>query len=103
MRRHNVLNSENFILSREVEKGYEQIINDSAVKQALQFIQKDHDQTTKDQIKITEIPAPTFHEKERGMYFMDRLKEFSLEDIKMDDVGNVYGVRKGTGNGPKIF
>src|SRR5690625_3177462 len=79
------------------------MIDHSTVKKALQFIEEDHDQTTNDQIEIKEIPAPTFHEKERGMYFMDRLKEFSLEDIKMDEVGNVYGIRKGTGNGPKIF
>ncbi|RNF39453.1 M20/M25/M40 family metallo-hydrolase [Planococcus salinus] len=34
---------------------------------------------------------------------MRRLRELGLEDVQMDDEGNVFGVRRGKGQGPKIF
>ncbi|EIM08085.1 hypothetical protein A1A1_02135 [Planococcus antarcticus DSM 14505] len=34
---------------------------------------------------------------------MERLKALGLEDVRMDSEGNVHGLRKGRGKGPKVF
>jgi len=42
-------------------------------------------------IEIQQIPAPTFDEKKRGEFVRDLFSGEGLQDIFMDDVGNVYG------------
>lgn len=52
---------------------------------------------------LTEIPAPPFKEKARAEYFVSRLKALGLNDAHIDAEGNAIGIRKGTGNGPKLL
>ncbi|XQU76851.1 Acetylornithine deacetylase/Succinyl-diaminopimelate desuccinylase [Cupriavidus sp. H18C2] len=52
---------------------------------------------------MTEIPAPPFKEKARAEYFVARLKALGLSDAHIDAEGNAIGIRKGTGNGPKLL
>lgn len=52
---------------------------------------------------MTEIPAPPFKEKARAEYFVSRLKALGLNDAHIDAEGNAIGIRKGTGNGPKLL
>jgi len=40
--------------------------------------------------KIQQIPAPTFHEKERGEFVRAHFVRESLEDVSEDDSGNIY-------------
>jgi len=42
-------------------------------------------------IQIQQIPAPTFHEKERGEFVCNKFVEEGLQDVSIDDAGNVYG------------
>lgn len=42
-------------------------------------------------IQIQQIPAPTFHEKERGEFVRKKFVEEGLQDVAVDDAGNVYG------------
>ncbi|MCG8440944.1 MAG: M20/M25/M40 family metallo-hydrolase, partial [Caulobacterales bacterium] len=46
-------------------------------------------------IELTEIPAPPFGEEERGAAFADHLRALGLEDVRVDEVGNVIGRRPG--------
>src|SRR5690625_4994527 len=94
--------SKNFI-SSEVKDTYEKLLSNDFIKNALNYIKTDHDQTVEEQIEMTEIPAPPFKEQKRAEDYMKRLKDLHLEDVKMDKEGNVYGIRKGTEDGPKIF
>ncbi|HEX7064996.1 MAG TPA: M20/M25/M40 family metallo-hydrolase [Bacillales bacterium] len=91
-----------FLLPR-VKDVYGRLLNDALIKQALAYIKSDHERTTSDQIAITEIPAPPFQEGTRAENFIQRLRDLHLENVTMDDEGNVYGTRPGTGEGPKIF
>lgn len=52
------------------------------------------DATTEEQIRITEIPAPTFNEAARGAYLAKLLSGAGLK-VTTDDVGNVIGERPG--------
>ncbi len=49
------------------------------------------------QIALCEIPAPTGSEGARGASVANRFGQLGLRDVRVDEVGNVTGVRDGTG------
>ena len=55
-----------------------------------------------EQVEICEIPSPTFHEEKRAEEIARRMKAYGLTDVTIDAIGNVVGVRKGSGNGPVL-
>jgi tripeptide aminopeptidase len=91
------------VINPEVEKVFAQLLSDSKVQQGIQFITLENENTLADQIQITEIPAPTFQEQQRAEYYQKRLIELGLKNVQMDQAGNVFGIRPGIGNGPKLF
>lgn len=76
--------------------------SDVRVKTGLAFIEKDNELTISEQIELTEIEAPTFHEKKKGEVYKEKLKSLGIQEIQMDIAGNVFGVRKGIGTGPSL-
>jgi tripeptide aminopeptidase len=90
-------------LSSQVADTYAAIMNDDSVNHALAFLEIDQDNTIAQQIEITEIPAPTFNEKQRAEYFKSQLEALGLDDVTMDDMYNVYGIRRGTGHGHTVY
>ncbi|PAF18743.1 peptidase M20 [Terribacillus saccharophilus] len=88
--------------SKVFAKEFEQLLDLQQVRDALYFLKQDNEQTTKDQIEVTEVEAPPFKEEIRASYFKEKLAAFGLEDLKTDDEGNVYGIRKGSGSGPTV-
>ena len=73
-----------------------------AVMAALADLKRDEALTLADQIAITEVEAPPFHEENRGKDMMRRFRELGLSDVTMDPEGNVIAVRPGVGNGPNL-
>jgi acetylornithine deacetylase/succinyl-diaminopimelate desuccinylase-like protein len=71
----------------------------TAVKAAIDHIDKGRDSILREWIAITEINAPSGHEEERAKYVTTLLRKQKLA-IRSDSAGNVIAVRKGTGNGP---
>jgi acetylornithine deacetylase/succinyl-diaminopimelate desuccinylase-like protein len=47
------------------------------------------------QIALSEIPAPTGAEAERGATIARHFRALGLDDVRTDDVGNVIGARRG--------
>ncbi len=72
------------------------------VARALALIEQDNAWTLDQQKSICEIPAPPFHEAERGRELQRRLEALGYHDTTIDAVGNVIAVRKGTGGGPRL-
>src|SRR5208283_2558897 len=50
------------------------------------------------QLEATRVAAPPFGEAARGAWLADRFRELGLIDVRIDEVGNVFGVRPGGGN-----
>ena len=77
---------------------------DQRIADCLEAVKRDADLTLKDQIALTEIESPPFHETVRGQDLMRRLKELGLTEGSMDSEGNVIGIRRGTlkGEGPHL-
>nr|WP_041544086.1 M20/M25/M40 family metallo-hydrolase [Oceanobacillus iheyensis] len=85
-----------------MKKVFECLMEKQEIKQTLEFIHQDENQTLKEQIQLTEIPAPPFKEQERAVQFQEMLIQYGLEHVHIDEEGNVFGIRKGAGNGPKL-
>jgi len=61
------------------------------------------------QMELTAIPAPPFGEAKRSEWLAERFRELGLADVEVDEVGNVFGVRRagksaaGAGAGKKFL
>ena len=86
-----------------IDQAYTQILAAPQIQQLLEAVKADHARSIDDLKLLTEIPAPPFKEQKRAEAFLARLKALGLTDAHIDAEGNVVGLRKGTGNGPKLL
>ena len=74
-----------------------------ALRQArAQLASRDH-AIVGDQIAISEIAAPTGEENERAQWVARRFEALELSDVRIDQVGNVIGRRRGRTDGPPVL
>ena len=71
------------------------------VKAALALIEKNFPQQVQEWIKMTEMPAKSGQEQIRAAHVRAEFQRAGLK-VTTDSIGNVIGVRKGTGGGPTI-
>lgn len=90
-------------VSPAVDQAYTQLMASPAIRKLLESVKADHERTVEELKTLTEIEAPPFKEQKRAEAFLARLKALGLPDAKIDAEGNVIGLRKGTGNGPKLL
>ena len=86
----------------EVSATVQKLAASAQVRQAFSLLKADEARFVKEAIQISEIPAPTFEEAKRAKAYAALLKANGLRDVRIDAISNVIGVRKGTGNGPKV-
>ena len=86
-----------------VDKVYTQLMAAPAIRQLLAAVQADHLRTIDDLKLLTEIEAPPFKEQKRAEAYLARMKAVGLTDARIDAEGNVVGLRKGSGGGPKLL
>lgn len=72
------------------------------VARALGRIREIEPATIEEQIRITEIPAPTFKEGKRAEYFRQRFTELGLKNVRIDRAGNAIGERAGRTDKPTL-
>jgi tripeptide aminopeptidase len=70
------------------------LVSNPRVLRALAKLGADAAATTDEQARITEIPAPSFHEAARAAYLGKLLSDAGL-DVTTDEEGNVIGERPG--------
>ena len=85
-----------------VDQAMAQFLGAARMQRVLQAVKADHERTLGDLKLLTEIPAPPFKEKARAEAFLARAKAVGL-DAHIDAEGNVIGIRKGTGSGPRLL
>jgi len=90
-------------LKPAVDQAYTQLLAAPAVRQLLDAVKADHARSIEDLRLLTEIEAPPFHEQKRAEAFLARMKAVGLSDARIDAEGNVIGLRKGSGNGPRLL
>jgi acetylornithine deacetylase/succinyl-diaminopimelate desuccinylase-like protein len=67
------------------------LLKDPAVKAALDAAKANEAQTIEDQIRFCEIPAPSFKEETRGNELQRVFQQLGLQNVRVDNVGNVLG------------
>ncbi len=65
------------------------------VRKALDYLKAHHEEHLANQVRIAEIPAPTFHEAERARYMEKEFRRVGLKNVEIDKQGNVLGWRPG--------
>jgi tripeptide aminopeptidase len=67
------------------------------IRSALAWFRTQEPQFAHWQLEMARIAAPPFGEAPRGGWLKERFDELELEDVHIDDVGNVFGLRPGVG------
>ena len=78
------------------------LLEQPAVRQALQSVETRRDGIIDEWIHLVETPAPSTKEQARARYIRAEMEKLGLTQIRTDDMMNVSGVRKGTGGGPTV-
>ncbi|MBQ3404167.1 MAG: M20/M25/M40 family metallo-hydrolase [Oscillospiraceae bacterium] len=92
-----------YSVSEKTERNLNDIMNAAAVKAALDIICEETDRMLKECLELAMIPAPTYHEEKKAAAYGDKLKALGLEDVHSDPFGNILGLRRGSGKGPRIL
>lgn len=85
-----------------VQKALKRLAHLEQVERALTFLREDHERSIDQQLELTVIPAPTFHEEKRAAYMTEQFRALGLTEVHTDGIGNAIGVRKGVGGGPAV-
>jgi tripeptide aminopeptidase len=72
-----------------------QLHDDPRVARVLDILRSGAPATTEEQVRITEIPAPSFHEEIRAAYIKKQLSASGLR-VESDAIGNVIGELSGS-------
>lgn len=91
-----------YTVSKKHRDAVAALTGDARVKKALDFLKEDHERCVREQVTITKIASPTFHEEKRAAYMTEQFRALGLTDVHIDGAGNAVGVRKGKGGGPKV-
>lgn len=78
------------------------LLENSSIKNALDYLYKDDERTLQEQLTMCGIPAPSGMEERKGAYVKERFAEIGLEDVHTDEAGNVLGCIRGSDAGPTI-
>src|SRR5688500_18055341 len=78
------------------------LLQDAAVKAAVQAARDDEARTLEDQVRICEIPAPPFKEAARGKTYAEIFRGLGLKNVRIDKEGNVLGERPGLATRPHL-
>jgi tripeptide aminopeptidase len=67
------------------------------IRSAFNWFRTQEPQLAHWQMEMARIAAPPFGESARGVWLAEKFRELGLDDVRIDDVGNVFGVHPGFG------
>jgi tripeptide aminopeptidase len=78
------------------------ILQDAAIKAAVEELRASEPQTLEDQIRICEVEAPPFKETRRAQLYAQMFRDAGLTNVRIDKEGNVLGEKRGTQPRPHL-
>ena len=72
------------------------------IRRALAIVRELETEVERELIVLTEIPAPPFEEAARAARYVELLAGAGLDDVAVDEVGNVLARRPGSGDGETV-
>ena len=87
---------------KKIDKELTKLLKDKSIKSAFEYIDSIEEETNKNLIKLTEIAAPPFLEEERAKALEKMFVDAGIDNVSIDEVGNVVALKKGTQGGKII-
>ncbi len=78
------------------------LLQDSSVNAALDAAKANEPAIIEEQIRLSEIPAPSFKEEKRAAAVVQIFKDLGLRNVRVDRAGNVIGERPGLSQRPNL-
>ena len=78
------------------------LLQDAAVKTALDAVKRDEPAIIADQIRLCAVPAPPFNEAARAAVYKQSFEALGLTNVRTDAAGNVLGERRGRAARPHL-
>lgn len=75
----------------------DKIFQNTAIREWMAAIKEGEPEVLSFQKKMALTESPTFEEAQRGAVIKELFQDMGLEDVSMDDIGNVYGTLPGNG------
>src|SRR6202166_2397328 len=82
-------------IKQEVQQEVARLAAAPEVRSAFNWFRTQEPQLAHWQMEMARIAAPPFGESARGAWLAERFREVGLDDVRIDDVGNVFGVHPG--------
>lgn len=89
-------------MKEELKSVMKAIKEEPRVLRALQSIEEEQEQTLEVQLELCAIRSPSNMEENRAHRYYELMSGIGLDQVYMDEVNNVIGIRKGTGGGPTL-
>jgi tripeptide aminopeptidase len=83
-------------------QGPAELLTQPSIRAAFDAVKRNEPAMIELQVKVCEIPAPPFHEEERGKELKRLFEQSGLKDVRIDRAGNVIGVRPGKAARPNL-
>lgn len=83
--------------SEELQREVSRLAASPEVRSAFNWFRAQEPQFVHWQMEMARIPAPPFGESARAAWLSERFREVGLDDVRIDDVGNVFGTHPGFG------
>jgi tripeptide aminopeptidase len=84
------------------EDAVQRLVRQSEIGQALAWLETSGERFAEQITELSQIPAPTFAEEQRGAYVARRLAALGVEQIHSDEAGNVLGCLAGDAARPGL-
>src|SRR5262245_4071714 len=82
---------------KDVQQEVARLAASPEVRSAFNWFRMQEPQLAHWQMEMARIPAPPFGESARAAWLAERFREVGLDDVRIDDVGNVFGTHPGFG------
>src|SRR5687768_6922239 len=80
----------------------DRLLTEAPVKAALKHVETHEPAALAEQIRLCEIPAPPFKERQRAEAYRQAFEAHGLKNVRIDEVGNVIGERPGLAARPNV-
>jgi tripeptide aminopeptidase len=84
-------------LQQQAQQEVARLAASPEVRSAFNWFRVQEPQLAHWQMEMARIPAPPFGESARAEWLAERFREVGLDDVRVDDVGNVFGTHPGFG------
>ncbi|MGA8028229.1 MAG: hypothetical protein WB992_13890, partial [Bryobacteraceae bacterium] len=81
----------------EMQREVARLAASPEVRSAFNWFRAQEPQLLHWQMEMARISAPPFGESARAAWLSERFREVGLDDVRIDDVGNVFGTHPGFG------